>query len=187
MGMSTEEFKQFGLKKDEKTGMYKKEKAEKPKAKPFSSFKGHIFIPGNVPSAKNSKRIFFKYGGSMNGKVKCTMNGKPASPFITDSLLTEKYRKETQADWLRYKSYFHELVKNMEPPYIVEFTFVRSSKRGFDFNNANHICTDLMATHGWVEDDNMDNVLPIPKLKGQSYYVSPKSPGVWITVKQINQ
>lgn len=177
--MSPEEFSKFGFIKDSKTGMYKKREAEVPKGtvsgKPASrnlSFKGHIFIPGNVPSSKNSKQIFQK-----------KINEKQI-PFITDSKLTKAYKKDTVSHWLKYKSYFHELIKDMEPPYIIEFTFIRSSKRKFDFNNANHVCTDLMATHGWVEDDHMDLILPIPKLIAPHYYVSPKNPGVWITVKK---
>lgn len=186
MGISPEEFNKLGLVKDPKTGNFKKPEKKKIAKPKKTDYKGHIWIPGQVPSLKNSKQIFFKKTKSpMKGSVKCYMNGSPAVPFITSSKQVKKYQNETAQYYQKYASVFRSLIQDLEPPYYVCFFFSIKRKSSFDFNNANHMVTDMMVKNGWLEDDNMDLLLPIPPLNGQAYQVSPKNPGVWITVKKF--
>ena len=48
-----------------------------------------------------------------------------------------------------------------EPPYYIEFTFIRDSKRNFDLINACQILQDLMVAHRWIEDDNYNYLIPV--------------------------
>lgn len=184
MRFTEEDLRKMGLEKDPNSGRYVKQKrsATKRVVAPGSDFRGMFFIPGNVPSLKNGKRILFRTG-SMKGNVQCTMGGKPAIPFIGASKLVSDYEKETAPYYKGYADDFRRAIKDMEPPILVEFVFVRSSKRATDFNNANHMVTDMMVKYGWIADDDMYNILPIPKLTPPHVFLAPKAAGVWITPK----
>jgi len=182
-----EDLRKMGLKEDpQRPGKYVK--AKKEKKLPVTNgneFLGQIFLSGNVPSLKNSKRIHFKnVQQHLKGKVKITMNGSPAVPFITSSALVEKYKEDNKRQYDSYRQKFIELTKSLPKPYLVEFVFIRTSNRSFDFNNANHLITDMMAKHGWVDDDDMVNVIPIPRMKPPFYFVNKANAGVWLTVKR---
>lgn len=159
----------------------------KPITAPASTYQGQIWIPGNVPSLKNSKQIFFRYTDKpMNKSVRCTMNGKPAVPFISSSKLVKEYQTATKRYYAAYRETFLKLINGMPAPYIVEFVFVRSSKRTFDFNNGNHICTDMMKAAEWFPDDDTTYILPIPKLTAPHFFINSKGPGVWINLYKPN-
>jgi hypothetical protein len=149
---------------------------------------GHIWIPGNVPSKKNDKVVQFKFSKfHMKGKVKISMGGRPALAFVAQGARTKKYETETKKHYINNRELFHRLVERLEKPYYIQFYFVRSSKRKFDFNNANHTVTDLMVKYEWLEDDDCSIMLPIPPLNQQTHHVDTKNPGVWITVKKYRK
>lgn len=100
-----------------------------------------IYIPTNVPSSKNSKR----------------WTGK----FLIGSKTTLAYKKNVADYYALYKKKFHSMVKDKKPPYRVEFTFIRDSKRRFDYCNAVQIVADMMVEYGWIEDDNADIFIPV--------------------------
>lgn len=100
-----------------------------------------IYIPTNVPSSKNSKR----------------WTGK----FLIGSKTTLAYKKNVADYYALYKKEFHSMVKDKKPPYKVEFTFIRDSKRRFDYCNAIQIVADMMVEYGWIEDDNADIFIPV--------------------------
>ena len=100
-----------------------------------------IYIPNNVPSSKNSKR----------------WTGK----FLIGSKTTMEYKKNVGEFYALYKKQFHNMVKDKKPPYRVEFTFIRDSKRRFDYCNAIQIVADMMVEYKWIEDDNADIFIPI--------------------------
>jgi hypothetical protein len=176
-GFTPEDLRKMGL-VQQSNGRFAKVKKEVKKpvkeiAK-LNDYKGHIWIPSNVPSLKNSKQIFRK------------KNKKGiAVPFIASSAGALKYKEDAASYYQKYASVFLSIVKDMDPPYYVQFVFVRSSKRKFDFNNANHMVTDMMVKHGWIEDDDTTILLPVPKFTAPANYVNPKKPGVWITVKKF--
>lgn len=127
-----------------------------------------IFIKGNCPSLKNSKRIV-----SFRGK------GGKYTPRLLPSLTVEKYVKNHENEYLINKPEFLKIIKEKQLPIKLGLFFVRDSKRKFDFINAAQIVQDLMVKHGWIEDDNCDNIIPV----FLGYKVDPKNPGVEITIQ----
>ncbi|MGL5231909.1 MAG: hypothetical protein ACRC7W_01075 [Fusobacteriaceae bacterium] len=106
-----------------------------------------IYIQGNVASLKNSKQMF--------------LNKKTGKMFITSSDLVKTYKKDTSYFWLKNKSNFLKLIKDKEKPLKIGFYFIRKDKRKFDYINIAQLPLDLMQEYGWVEDDDMTNVIPV--------------------------
>lgn len=139
-----------------------------------------VFIPYNVPSKKNSYRIIKKKPKNPKpgvfGKLYVYSLGKSSS--------INKYEAFSEKYYRQYAEWFRLLTATYTPPIVVEMQFVRSSQRSrWDFNNASHIVCDMMVTHGWVPDDNIDNLLPIPVLDGRPRWLrDDKIQGVFIKV-----
>ena len=112
-----------------------------------------IFIAGNTPSSKNSKRII---------TITNKKTGKKTTRLI-NSEVTEKYIKSSKVDWLVNKNEFLKMLKDKEKPYKIELYFIRDSKRRFDYINAAQIIFDLMQHYSYIEDDDSTNVIPIFK------------------------
>ena len=99
-----------------------------------------IFIAGNVPSSKNSK----------------VWTGK----YLVHSKTVRNYISKTKQDWLENKKKFLQLIKDKETPYNIEFTFIRNSRRKFDYINPCQTVQDLMVQYDYIQDDNCDYILP---------------------------
>ena len=112
-----------------------------------------IFIKGNTPSSKNSKRII---------TITNKKTGKKTTRLI-NSEVTENYIKNSKADWILNKNNFKKMIKDKEKPHKIELFFIRDSKRKFDYINAAQIIFDLMQEYGYIEDDDSTNVIPIFK------------------------
>ena len=112
-----------------------------------------IFISGNTPSSKNSKRII---------KITNKKTGKKTTRLI-NSEVTEKYIKISKTDWILNKRKFLKMLENKEKPYRIELYFIRDSRRRFDYINAAQIIFDLMQEYGYIEEDDSTNVIPIFK------------------------
>lgn len=112
-----------------------------------------IFISGNTPSSKNSKRII---------TITNKKTGKKTTRLI-NSEVTEKYIKSSKVDWLVNKNEFLKMLKGKEKPYKVELFFIRDSRRRFDYINAAQIIFDLMQEYGYIEDDDSTNIIPVFK------------------------
>lgn len=110
-----------------------------------------IFIKGNTPSSKNSKRII---------TITNKKTGKKATRLI-NSEVTEKYIKNSKADWILNKNNFKKMIKDKEKPYKIELYFIRDSKRRFDYINAAQIIFDLMQEYDYIDDDDSTNVMPV--------------------------
>ena len=121
-----------------------------------------IFIPGNVPSLKNSKQIM-------------VFGGKKA---LVPSKTHRKYHKATLPIWKELGSVFRARTESDVPPFEVKFYFVRDSRRRFDYTSAIDTCQDIMSEAGWWEDDNAD----ICKPRAIGYHVQKEKAGVWIWV-----
>lgn len=139
-----------------------------------------IFIPGNVPSKKNSKQIGYRtnYG---SGK-KLMYCGKPVTPIIISSAITLKYEKAKEGYYSGMAPAFRMMVGDLPMPYVVEFFFIRETKALFDFGNACQVILDLMQKHGWVGNDSIDHILPIPRLNGVAWTVDKQNAGVIIRI-----
>ena len=122
-----------------------------------------IFIPGNVPSSKNSK--------IWTGKR--LIWSKTATQYVKD---TEKY-------WKEYSNVFnleyHWRTEGLKP-LKVSFKFIRGSKHKFDYVNPLQTVLDLMVRYKWIPDDNADIILPI----FEPYEYSKDNPGVVIKILQ---
>ena len=112
-----------------------------------------IFITGNTPSSKNSKRII---------TITNKKTGKKTTRLI-NSEVTKKYIKTSKTDWILNKNNFKKMLENKEKPYKIELFFIRDSRRRFDYINAAQIIFDLMQEYGYIEDDDSQNIIPVFK------------------------
>lgn len=114
------------------------------------------FIPGNVPSSKNSQ----------------TWTGK----FLVKSKTCQKYEKETWTIWSQYAKEFRKAIKDEIKPLYVQFKFIRGTRHKFDYINAAQFVQDLMVKYDWIDDDNADELVPVFK----EYIYNKANPGVFI-------
>ena len=129
-----------------------------------------IFIHGNTPSSKNSKMMVFRGREEEDKK-----------PILLSSKTVTKYIKVSKLDWLEQKAPFKYLSKGASLPLVVGFHFVRGSRHRYDWINMVQIVQDLMVEYGWIEDDNVDFLIPLPfKMKGSYSSYDKEQPGVWI-------
>jgi len=140
-----------------------------------------IFIPGNVPSSKNS-RINTKHGSFASKTVKSYLNNLGVQYYSSSKKLVKGYvNKPNLIENLREE--FLNQTSGKQLPLEIGFHFVRNSKRKFDFHNIVQIVLDLMTAHDIIEDDNMDCVIPFALKIGQGFYsVDKDNPGVYIKI-----
>lgn len=140
-----------------------------------------IFIPGEVPSSKNSKEIgfiFLKRGTP--GKIFVERNGSmmPVRLNLNSSNATKRYVKERFIDYVANRAKFKQMIEGYQKPYRICFKLVRGTKRKFDYINAAQIVQDMMVEHGWIDDDDCQNVRPY----FLEYEVDKNNPGVLISI-----
>jgi hypothetical protein len=138
-----------------------------------------VFIPYNVPSKKRAYIPVIKKK-IVNGFPRHTSGMVKAKHIV-------RYENITREFFMKYREWFIEKTADMRPPLVVQLKFVRQSvATRWDYNNLSAIITDLMVTHGWVTDDNIDSLVTIPPLDGGKMYLnSQEAPGVFITVLRI--
>jgi hypothetical protein len=117
-----------------------------------------IFIPGNVPSSKNSR----------------VWTGK----FFVVSKTTTKWRKSTASDWELNRLAFTQKADQLPKPITVKFTFIRGTKHKFDYVNPLQTVLDEMVHKQWIIDDNADEILPV----FGTYSYDKENPGVKIEI-----
>lgn len=123
-----------------------------------------FFIPGAVPSSKNS-RIMTRSG------------------FFIGSKATQKYRKLSKSHWDKYRDEFKKLISLDSKPIILGLHFVRASKHKWDFINPAQTIQDEMVRNEWIEDDNVDELLPVPLfINGQYWSYDKSNAGVYVAV-----
>ena len=118
------------------------------------------FIPGNVPSSKNSRR----------------WTGK----FFIASKTTMKYRKDTNSIYKKHAASFAKEFAKYELPVYVSFKFTRGSRHKFDHVNPLQTVQDEMVKHGWIEDDNATFIIPVI----ENYDYDKVNPGVLIKIEE---
>ncbi len=118
-----------------------------------------VFVPGGTPSSKNS-RIW-------------------TGRFSIASKATQKWWKESKDVWEKHAKEFREEFEKKEKPVKVYFQFVRGTKHKFDFINPAQAVQDEMVKHGWIPDDNADEIIPI----FEKHTYNKASPGCWIKMK----
>lgn len=118
-----------------------------------------FFIPGNVPSSKNSK----------------VWTGR----FLVTSATTKRYEKQAIPVYESHAAAFKEITATLPRPLQIHFLFVRDSKRKFDYINPAQTVQDLMVRTGWLTDDNADEILPL----FLPYRYDKQNPGVYIYIQ----
>ena len=101
-----------------------------------------FIIKGNTPSSKNAKQ----------------WTGK----FLIANKNTQLWRKENEEYFKEHRDEFREATKDLRKPFYVYFSFVRKSRHKADFGNLCQAVLDEMTKHDWIDDDNMDEILPVP-------------------------
>lgn len=146
-----------------------------------------IFIPGDVPSLKNSKQLF--------------KNKRTGKNFITSSDACKEYIDNTKIHWQVFRHRFKEMIKHKTYPLTIQLIFIRSEKRMFDYGNISQIVWDCMTgsiyykktknkelnkaitkrrlDFSWIDDDDCDHLIPN---FAAGYGYDPKLPGVIIKV-----
>jgi len=125
-----------------------------------------IFINLNTPSSKNSKRMIIKEG---------------QRPLLISAKNVLQYKKLSKLDWLENRDAFKYLTEGISFPLVVGFHFVRGSRRKYDWINMCQIIHDMMVEYKWIEDDNVDFLIPIPfKMNGSYSSYDKERPGCWI-------
>lgn len=101
-----------------------------------------FIIEGNTPSSKNAKQ----------------WTGR----FLISNKNTQLWRKANEQYFKDNKDEFKKAVEELDKPYHIYFSFVRKSKHKADFGNLTQGILDEMTKHGWIDDDNLDEILPYP-------------------------
>ena len=120
--------------------------------------KSSIFIPGNVPSSKNSKQ--------WTGKM------------LINSKATRAYIKATMEFYMKHRVDFHKMIKGKEKPYKLSLQFIRGTKHKFDYINPAQTVQDLMVKYNWIKDDNCEEIMPV----FEEYKYDKNKPGVIIKI-----
>jgi len=140
-----------------------------------------LFIPGNVPSSKNSKVV--TANGIFNSKtVTKYLRSLGIKSFSSSKKEVKIYVRTGNLFVQHVSSYFNN--HNFEKePMILGIHFVRNSRHKFDFHNICQILLDLLIAHKIIPDDNMDCIIPIPMKKNGKYYTYDKlNPGVYLKI-----
>lgn len=140
-----------------------------------------IFIPGNVPSSKNS-RINTKHGSFASKTVKAYLNSLGIQSYSSSKKIVKGYvNKPNVIEGLRES--FLKQTEGKELPLEIGFHFVRNSLRKCDFHNIVQVILDILTASDIIIDDNMDCVLPFAlKIDNKFYSVDKECPGVWIKI-----
>ena len=117
-----------------------------------------VFIKGNVPSSKNSKR--------WTGKM------------LINSKTVMKYYKAVGLQMKQNAVKFRKTYDTKDKPCYVSFKFIRDSRRKFDYINPAQTIQDLMVKYNWIDDDNCQEIIPI----FEPYKYNKENPGVVIRI-----
>ena len=118
------------------------------------------FIPGNVPSSKNSRR----------------WTGK----FFIASKTTMKYRKQSESYYKQHAKTFAKEFAKYKLPVYVSFKFIRGTRHKFDHVNPLQTVQDEIVKHGWIEDDNANFIIPVI----EDFEYDKNNPGVLIKIEK---
>lgn len=94
-----------------------------------------------------------------------------------------KYRKDTLSYYKKYAPEFQKELKKHKLPVKIAFTFIRGTKHKFDYINPAQTVQDDMVKNGWIEDDNMECILPM----FNPYKYNKEKPGVIIEIVKKNR
>lgn len=140
-----------------------------------------FFIPGNVPSSKNSRN-----------SVTVEKKDGTKRTMVIASKTVQKYRSQTAPFWNINRKAFRDSVKDLDKPYYIGFYFIRGTRHGWDKINPEQTVQDEMVKHKWIDDDDVHNLCPCPLfIDGEFWTYNKDYPGVLIVlfdnIAQIGQ
>lgn len=137
----------------------------------------NVFIPGNIPSLKNSKVM-----GRFHSKTVTKWLRLFGIKTYSSSRKKVEYFKTVTKQY-NIEELLAPLKEQKDYPILLGLHFVRNSKHSWDFNNATHILLDLMTALDVIPDDNVNYVLPVPMIINDNYWsYNKENPGVYIEV-----
>jgi len=140
-----------------------------------------FFIPGNVPSLKNSK-IKTKRGIFPSKTVVKYLQEMGIKSYSVRDKQVEDYKTRPN----KFKEHLRKFPKLHEKHYPIEvgFHFIRRTAADFDFNNATQIIQDLLVAHDYITDDSMRFFIPyVLKVDGTNYSIDKENPGVILKLR----
>ena len=138
-----------------------------------------FFIPGNVPSSKNSKVATSK-GVFPSKTVQKYLRSLGIKSYSPKTGVKHYARRLPVLKYILDKALLHWLPQY---PIVIGFHFVRGTKHKFDFINAIQILQDLLVAYKVIEDDDADHLVPyILDREGKYYSYDKENPGVWIRI-----
>jgi len=151
-----------------------------------------IFIPGNVPSLKNSK-VKTGRGIFASPTVNKYIRSLGIQSFSSSKKIVKGYVDPSRPNKIeKFREQILKMKLDKDNPLFIGVHHVRNSKRRFDFSNSVEIIQDLFVAHNFIEDDNVEFLFPIPMTitgrlptvsnlrKEQWYSIDPDNPGVYI-------
>lgn len=153
-----------------------------------------IFIPGNVPSSKNSK--VKAVGGIFNSPaVNTFLRSLGIQSYNSRKKYIKGYVDKNRPNILEgFRTEIEKMKVGKENPLFIGFHHVRKQNRQFDFSNSLELIQDLFTAHDFIEDDSVKYMFPIPMSKEGEipsvdnlrttdwYSVDKENPGVWIKI-----
>lgn len=153
-----------------------------------------IWIPGSVPSLKNSK-VKTKRGIFSSPTVNKYIRSLGIQSFDSRKKIVKGYVDKTRPNQIELlREQFAEMKAGKGDPIFIGYHQVRKTKALFDFSNSVEVVQDLFTSHDFIEDDNVKYVFPIPmsidgELPTESnlrttkwYSVDKENPGVFIKI-----
>ena len=153
-----------------------------------------IFIPGNIPSLKNSK-VATKQGIFSSPTVTKFLRSVGIQSFNSRKKFVKGYVDPSRPNEIeKLRSEFQKMLVGKGKPIFIGYHQVRNSKSFFDFSNSVEIVQDLFTAHDFIDDDDVSNVFPIPmtfdgelpteeNVRTEKFYsVDKEKPGVYIKI-----
>jgi hypothetical protein len=123
-----------------------------------------IFIPGQTPSKKNSKRIVLPRGGGRRRVI----SSEFYIAWEKEALLRLRRSELIGYPW-KY-------------PLRAGFHYARETRAAFDYNNLGQGVADILVQVGIIKDDSMKYFIPNGDY---SWEVNKDCPGVYITLEEV--
>lgn len=122
-----------------------------------------IFIPGQTPSKKNSKRIVLSGDGRRR-------------------VISSQFYGDWEKDVLRLLRRSDLVGYPWRYPLRAGFHYVRETRAAFDYNNLGQGVADILVQVGIIKDDSMKYFIPNGDY---SWEVNKDCPGVYITLEEV--
>lgn len=145
--------------------------------------KSQIFIKYNTPSLKNSK-IKTKRGIFPSKTVSKYLRNLGIQRYSASKKEVVEYKTR---DNLFRKAFEEAKWKKPKTQILLGFHFIRGTRHKCDFGNMCQIILDLMTAHDYIEDDNMDYVIPIPLHKDKDGWYSYNKDEPGVIIKKIGK